>query len=270
MAGIKACTTTRLSPAELRGLSFEGAPSSVTLVDEATGATVTVETDCGALDVPVEGVPRLVTASWEMDGVTVQASLDVVARQYCEISDIKGYRADQYQLEELYPDDSAFFEARARAIEVIEGECHRYLQPVMRCGFVDRPACTTRTMLMGDGGYQHDIISIVRAVDGGADVDVRLVRPGSDFVDVTRMRVGQAAEVVYTCGMLRTPAEMRDAVVALAALYLAPKTAPDNATSTSTEAGVLSFVVGGVNGATSIPEVNALIDRHGLADLKVG
>ena len=60
-------------------------------------------------------------------------------------------------------------------------------------------------------------------------------------------------------------------MLALAAWYLAPKSGPENATSTSTDAGVLRFVVGGVGGApTSLPEVNALISRYGFRDLLVG
>lgn len=270
MAGIKADTRVRLCPAELKGLSFEGGPASVTVADEATGAEVEVPASDGGFSIPCAAAPRLLTATWELDGVRATAQLDVVASQYCTIEEIKAYRADQYQLESLHPDDSAFFEARARAAEDIERECRRVLQPVMRTGFIDRPACTYRTMVMGEGGYQSDLISVVRCFDGDGEVDARQVRPGSDYVDVSRMRIGQAAEVVYTCGMRQTPPGMRDAVVALAALYLAPKTAPDNATSTSTEAGVLSFVVGGVNGATSIPEVNALISRYGHAGLVVG
>lgn len=263
-------TRTRLEPGDLKGLSFHGGPSSVTVTDEATGETVAVEASRGSFDIPCAGAPRLLDVSWEASGVRVAAELDVVAAMPCTLDDIYAYRAEQYGFRERYGDDDVA-RARAKAIEVIEAECRRHVQPVMRTGWVDRPTCTTRTMLMGEDGCEADLISVARAVSASGDeLALRPVRKGSPYIDVSAMRYGDAAEVAYVAGMSPVPSEVRPAVVSLAASYLAPKTAPENATSTSTEAGVLSFVIGGVNGATSIPEVNALISRHGRASYMVG
>ncbi|MBY4796787.1 hypothetical protein K6V98_00180 [Collinsella sp. AGMB00827] len=258
---IHADTQVRISVAEIAGVAFEGSPAEVRFTDLATGTTVKREALTSL------GAPRLVAAEWDAAGATVRAELDIVARRYCSVADVKGYRQDQYAINTRCT-DADVEQAIARAEEVIEAECGRYLQPVMRIGWVDRGSCPDRryrNMISGSGGYQVDIISIVRATSDGEDVDIRPVHPGSNWVDVTALPVGGSATVAFTCG-IPTPAEMAPAVIALAALYLAPSTGPDNAISASTELGVLRYVIGGVNGAaTSIPEVNALIQRHGLA-----
>lgn len=266
---VKADTRTRLALSELVGLSFEGSPSSVAFTDSFSGEEVGADLAEGSFTVHPASAPCLIDAVWTLDGAEVSAQLDVVPRRYCSIEDIGSYRADQYLIAERCTADE-IWDARQKAEEVIEEECHRYLQHVVREGWVDRPGCTYRTMITGENGPQVDLVKVLGAVtESGKPVDLAPVRPGSPYVDVTALEYGHMAKVSYVCG-IRTPAEMRVAVVALAALYLAPKNEPENATSTSTEAGVLSFVIGGVNGATSVPEVNALIERYRVPDYKVG
>lgn len=123
---------------------------------------------------------------------------------------------------------------------------------------------------MVDGSLAHDLVRVSRAVsEGGRAVPVRVSSPTT--LDVSSLPHHGWAECAVVLGMRETPSEYAAAVLALAAWYLAPKSGPENATSTSTDAGVLRFVVGGVGGApTSLPEVNALISRYGFRDLLVG
>lgn len=266
MATVAPDTVVRASVAEAGGLSFEGSPASVSM-HYADG------TVAEAASIEVRSCPDLITCTWELHGVEVSAAVEVVASRFCSLESIICYRADQYQLNELYnPDDSEVWAARAQAESTIEESCRRALQPVVRMGFVDRPGCRTHTMVIGPGGYDPDLKRIVSArLADGEPAPVRQLRPGSPYLDVSGMRPGTGAEVAYVSGLPAIPAGASEAVAALAAWLLSPKTSPENATSTSTEAGVISFVVGGVDGApTSLPEVNALIQRWGLADAEVG
>ena len=253
-------TRVRASVAEAGSLTFAGGPETVHLRRLSDG------TEEDAATVSAKSAPDLIEVSWEMDGVEVSAYVEVVAARYCTLDSILSYRSDQYQLAKRFEADSQeVWDARARAEQVIEREAARRMQPVMTLGFVDRPNCRTRTLVATEGGYDPDLIRLVSAKGtGGEDWGVRQVRHGSPYVDVHSMPYGSSAEAVYVTGLPQTPAEMGEAVRALAAWYLTPRTGPDNATSTSTEAGVLSFVIGGVDGAaTSLPEVNALISRYG-------
>lgn len=266
MATVAPDTRVRATAEEAAKLSFEGSPASLKATFASTGETV------DAQEIEAKSAPDLVDVTWKVNGIDVSAVIEIVASRYCTLNSIIEYRADQYQLEDTYSeDDDAVWEARARAEEVIESEAHRAFQPVIRRGYVDRPNCRTRTLVYGPDGYDPDLRSIVSAVDQNGDkANVRQARPGSPYVDVSMMPFGSSADLVYVSGT-QMPSEAPDAVRALAAWYLSAKTSPDNATSTSTEAGVINFVIGGVDGAaTSLPEVNALIDRHGRKDYQVG
>lgn len=261
MARLVPDTRTRLALDELGGVSLSGGPASARVEDMATGSVTEVVPSGGLFEIPAPGCPRLLRVTWEVSGVEVSAEADVVSCQPCGISDIVSYRSEQYELR--CSDDEAF-EARARAVEVIERECRRTIQPVMRLGWVDR-GCRARTMVMGEDGPAVDLMRVVSArLPDGTAAPVRQLRPGSLFLDVSRMRPGEMAEVAYVCGEPMAP-DAKSAVVALAAWHLTPRTEPENATSSSTELGVMSFVTAGVSGAaTSLPEVNAYIRRHAL------
>lgn len=258
-------TTVRVSLAETGALSFEGAPQSVRY-EYASGAEATEE-------LSVSTCPELVRAFWEIGGVEVSALIEVVSVRYCSLDDILTYREGQYQLGEVYGEaDDAVWEARAQAEAVIERACNRALQPVMRTGWCDRPGCRTYQMAITEGGYDPDLRSIARAVrEDGSKADVSLLRPGSPYIDMSRVPIGASVSLSYVSGLPAIPVEMREAVRALAAYGLSPRTSPDNATSMSSADGIINFVVAGVDGAfTALPEVNAVIQRYGLKDLQVG
>lgn len=272
MAALLPDTRTRLSLAELAGVSLEGGPASARVTDLADGSVAEVSAgDGGALDVPCASAPRLLRVEWEVGGATVSCELDVVATRTCTPEGVRAWRPDY----ELASTDAEVAVARDRAEGALERELGRFVQPVMRLGRVSRPTCAARaatTCVVGEGGYAADVLSVpaARSLADGREVAVSPVSPGSALVDVSALRPGESAEVAYVTGM-RLDAEARAAVTALASWYLAPRTAPENATSTSTELGVMSFVVAGVgSAATSLPEVNAFISRRRLSGQVVG
>lgn len=267
MPRILADTRVRASLAELGELFLDGSPSTATLTYLSNGQTAEWETPG---ELPVVACPDLVTVEWEFHGIKVKAEIDVVARRYCTIEDIKAYRPDEYQLAGA-PDEDAWSK-RQRAEEKIERAAHRFFQPVMRRALIERTNCTAARIpvFMGEDCAPRDLTKVTRAeyVDGGTATVRVMNETALDVRDLDHHRPATAAVVM---GMRSTPEEMHDAVVALAAFYLLPKVGPDNTTSESTEAGtVLRFVVGGVDGAaTSLPEVNAVIDAYGFTDYKV-
>lgn len=264
MTRLEPNTRLRRSLGELDSVELAGGPSKavVTYASDASSAEWT------GGPVELRACPDLLTFEWEMSGVKVSAQLDVVASSYCSVEDIKGYRSDVYDNGEL--GDQAVMAARSRAIEVIEREAGRYMQPVMRVGVVDRPNCTHTSVPFVDGRMATDIIGVARATaQGGSPLPLRAA--SGPALDVSAVPVGEFAEVALVMGLAQTPAEMRDAVIALSAYYLAPKAGPENAASMSTEAGVVNYVLAGVGGAaTSLPEVNAVIARYGLRRPMVG
>lgn len=257
-------TRLRCSLEELDELELPGGQSSASITYASDGSSA----EWSGGEVPLVACPDLLTVAWELKGVKVSAQLDVVSRSYCTLDDIKAYRPEVYEGESI-PDD-AVMSARSRAIEVIEREAGRFMQPVVRIGVVDRPNCTTTSVPLVDGRMASDISKVMRATaQDGSDVSVGIAGPVS--LDVAHVRVGEFAEVTLLMGLSTTPVEMHDAVVALSAYFLAPKAGPENASSMSTEAGVVNYVLAGVGGAaTSLPEVNAVISRCGVTRLLVG
>lgn len=258
-------TRTRASLPELGALSLEGAPGSATVTRLSDG---TSEEWVPGVAPALVACPELMTVEWDEGGVRMGAEVDVVASRYCALGEIRGYRAEQYGLSNRT--DAEVWVARQHAEEVIERAANRFFQPVMRKGFVDRPNCTSASQPMVPGACPRDIISVSRAWDAdGNPAGVGVA--GQTALDVSGIKPYGAANVALVMGMSHTPVEVHDAVVALAAWYLVPKAGPDNATSESTDSGVLRFVIGGVDGApTSLPEVNALVQRYGFRDLIVG
>lgn len=258
-------TRTRVALSELAEIKLQGNPDAATLTFLSDGTTL----DWSVGETPqLKTCPELLTVSWQISGVTVSAEIDVVATRYCTIDEIRNYRLTEYDLSEV--SDDAIWDARQRAEEVIETSANRVFQPVMRAGFVDRPNCTMSAQPIIPGACARDLHKVVRAeTSSGASVSLSL--NGLTAINVSNLKPRDAASVVLVMGMQQTPVEMHDAVLALAAWYLVPKAGPENATSESTDAGVLRYVIGGVDGAaTSLPEVNALVQRYGFTNLIVG
>ena len=242
-----------------------GPPPAARVSSARSGDSVDWAVGDGPL--PAAKCPDLITVSWELGGVEVTAKVDVVSSRYCTLNDIRTYRSDEYL--QCSTSDESIWNARAWAEERIETAAHRFFQPVVREGFVDRPNCTTSCVPMVGGGYPHDIIEVLCATDERGD-EATVRRQSATQLDVRRLRPGSAANVVLLMGMGHTPIGMRDSVISLAAWKLLPRVTPDNATSGTVGESFMRFVVGGVGGAaTSLPEVNAFIDEYGFKDYLV-
>lgn len=255
----------RLAATEGAALSLEGAPSSARATYLSDGREEQLSAVEGGFALKPSACPDLAVVSWEVGGVTVSGEVQIVSSPVCSVSDVKSYRADQYMLK---AGDDEIAEAIERCVEIVERALRRRLQPVLE------PAVATRGFSRSAVAYTGDVqcsdmrsIASARLRDG-SDADVSLA--GTSLVDVSGVGPGKTVELVVEHGMLPTPPDARGAVAAFAAWYLSPKGAPDNATSASTDAGVVSYVVEGVNAPTSIPEVNALVERYGLRGLEVG
>lgn len=259
-------TRVRLSLDELDGIALAGGPSGAAVESASTGDAVQWDT---SEPLKPSACPDQLTVTWEMAGVEVSATVDVVSTRYCTLDEVRGYRPESYGNVLSKLTDEQLFQARARAEEVIEREAHRHFQPVVRMAVTDRPNCSPCSLAMSGEGAVFDIRRVLRATDQDGKA-VNVTRATDTQLDVRQLGFGKMAEVALVCGMAATPAEMRDAVAALASWYLIPSANPENATSTSTEAGVMNFVIGGVSGAaTSLPEVNALIERYGMREYRV-
>lgn len=257
----------RLSIAQCTDVEFDGNPDSVTISYASGAEQVEVKGEGGKFSLPLSTLPELLDVSWSMDGVTVTAQIEVVAARYCTVEDVRAHRADENLLENV--DDATIQDAIDRAEHVIETEAHRVFQPVLMRGVTDRPSCRVSSIVFVGDSTAADMRSVVSAKDqDGNNVTLRVCN--SVLLDVRELGMNKFAEVVVECGMKPTPPEVKSAVVSLAAWYLTDHAMPDNATSASTDLGFMRFVVGGVDGAaTSIPEVNAVIERYGIRDYKV-
>lgn len=258
-------TCTRVALSELSGVALTGDPATARVKSARNPEWAEWNT---SEDFPAKACPDLVTVAWEISGVEVTATVDLVATRYCTLEQIRGYRSDEYL--SANASDADLWRAREWAEGQIETAAHRVFQPVVREGFVDRPNCTTAAVPLMGGFFAHDIIDVLSATDqDGNSVDVR--RQSATHLDVRRMPLQSAANVALLMGMKPTPAAMAGCVIALAAWRLVPSVAPDNATSMSVGDSFMHLVVGGVNGAcTSLPEVNAFIDTYGFKDYLVG
>lgn len=253
-------TRTRVALTELAGVSLMGDPGQAAVSYLSDGSTATWETSEA---LALKSCPDLLTITWEYNGLSVSAEIDLVATRYCTLDEIREYRPNEYCLTET--SDADAWNARARAEATIEGAAYRFFQPVMRTATVTRRNCCTTGAAAVDGDKRaYDIQKVVNGskVSKGSSPTV---------LNVIDLPLHESEEVALVLGMPHTPIEVHDAVRALACWYLVPSAGPENATSTSTDAGVLRFVVGGVDGAeTSLPEVNAVISRYGFPNLLIG
>lgn len=265
MLTVSANTRNRVALADLGEVAVEGNPATVSVTRLSDGETVVWN---AGETIPAAASPDFLNLAWAINGIKVEAQVEVVSSNYCSLDDIRAYRSSEYQLSGTSDEDVS--NARAHAVEVIEQECHRFFIPVLREALIERTNCTAAKYPVVIDGYANDLQEIVSAVftDNGANAPVTLATKST--VNVSDLKVNRPVSAVVRLGLGYTPQEIKDAVIALAAWYLVPRAAPDNAISTSTDAGVLRYVVSGISGAeTSLPEVNAAIQRWGIQDYYV-
>lgn len=265
MLTVSANTRNRVALADLGEVAIEGSPATVSVTRLSDGETVVWN---AGETIPVAASPDFLNLAWDINGIKVEAQVEVASSNYCSLDDIRAYRSSEYQLSGTSDED--VINARSHAVDVIERECHRFFIPVLREALIERTNCTAAKYPVVVDGFANDINEIInpRYMDSGAVANVKF--GSSSTVNVSNVKVNRPVQAVLKLGLGYVPQEIKDAVIALAAWYLVPRAAPDNAISTSTDAGVLRYVVGGVSGAeTSLPEVNAAIQRWGIRDYYV-
>lgn len=233
------------SPAlELDGIEWDGASMSALF-----GGEFDLDVSGGRCVLPFLQAPDRAVVEW-MRGAAVVATTGIasVARHYFALDELRGFGDGQDAFNEL-PDD-VLAKARDAATEVFERAANRSF--VVRVGSaVDYG--TADPLYLYPGDVREVLTPGYRLV-----TDCQAVRdPG------VRERCPQQVEYTYGTGDM--PAQVSRAVLELAAYMLRPTNRPVGATGESTDAGYIHFTTAGRDGATDIPEVNAVIEQFGRA-----
>lgn len=194
--------------------------------------------------------PDMVKVEWfaaNSEDAAYEDTVEVVSRHYFTLAALKAYGDGRDDFAEL-PDET-LWAARQAATDVFEESAHR--------AFVERLGRTKDYGRDGLLAASHDLREIV--TDGYAqDSDSYLRRTGA---------CGPFPKwVEYTYGADSMPAAVSAAVLDLAAYMLRPSNRPIGATGESTDAGYIHFTTAGRDGATAIPEVNAVIQQFGAGE----
>lgn len=268
MLTVSANTRHRVAIEDLGEVAVKGNPATVSVTRLSDGETVTWSYDSENETYetfPAISCPDFFVLEWEINSIKVQAQLELVATQYCELDEIRAYRKDEYQLTDV--SDELVYAARASAVEGIEEACHRYFVPVVREALIERTNCTMAKYPVMLEGFANDLRSVIRSTYAETGVNVQVKVASKAIVDVSKVKPLAPVDAVLELGVGYIPQEVHDAVMALAAYRLIPKVGPENATSQSTDSGVLRFVTASISGAeTSLPEVNAVINRWAIDD----
>ena len=215
----------------------------------------------------VDGIPRAVVLplaslgasvlEWHLTGSDatqreVHTDIEVVGAHLCAIADIRSYNrgadVDGFADKVRYPDD-VVFDARQRATDAIESACGRAFSPRRRKQTVLKPA----PVIALDECDVSFVDPTVGAATLVSDCQVRIDRC---------MWMDYPIELTYDYGLPYVPEEVRAATVRLAANYLRPLNRPEAATGESTDLGYISYTLAGRDGATGLPEVDAVIGRY--------
>lgn len=173
------------------------------------------------------------------------ATVEIVPRHYFELDELKNYGdgTDDF----TGKTDAELRAKRQKATEVFERAANRSFIPRMG---------TTKAYV---GNF------FVRL--NHCDVE-RVVSPACRLIDDCQVEVIEQprpdeCEIVYIYGTSSMPEAVKEAVLALAAYYLRESAAPDRATGEATEAGFLRYTIAGRDGATGIPEIDAIAEQFG-------
>ena len=244
-------TTVRIANSEAVSLELdvEAELGEVRLVPRF-GDEAVIPLDGNAFDWPTLPAPNTVEVEWRTSGSQDAAytnTAEVVDAHYFPIDALKGYGDGRDEFSEL-PDEE-LWAARQVATDIFEEAAHR--------------SFTARLGRMKDYGREgllaasHDLREIV--TDG--------YRQMSDSYLMRKGVCGPFPKwVEYTYGAEEMPAAVSAAVLELAAYILRPSNRPIGATGESTDAGYIHFTTAGRDGATAIPEVNAVIQQFGAGE----
>lgn len=209
---------------------------------------VTYDLEDGAFTFPHMSVPEQVEIRWQdEEGNTLYTSYaEVVSRHYFPLQSIRTYGNGMDDFSELT--DDQLYAARQAATETFEENAHRAF--VQRLG---RTKDYGRSELVELN--HRDVDTVI--TQGYVQVsDCQLERDGSSVEPFPRW-------VDYIYGYDYPPTVISEAVLMLACYILRPSNRPLGATGESSDAGYIHFTTAGRDGATAIPEVNAVIEQFG-------
>lgn len=219
-------------------------PEAGTLPDKALLRSGSVSLDLtvedGAVKLPAMQAPDLVSVEWQLDGSTLfESGIEVVSRHYFEIDALKAM--DETDDFSGVPEDG-FWEARQAAEETFERNAQR--------SFVERLG-STETHSGGFVWLDHCDVTEIETEGWELRSDSTAAGPRGHAV------------IEYRYGLSQIPLRVSEAVMQLAAYYLRPEATPSRATGEATEAGFLRYTLAGKDGATGLPEIDAVIDQFG-------
>ena len=218
------------------------------------GAVREIPLPGNAFDFPKFTPPDTVKMEWleasGSDEAAFVSRAEVVSRHYFAISDLRGYGdgQDDFGDEEKYP-EARLWAARQAAEESFEKAAHR--------AFVRRLGETT--------DYGRDMFINLAHCDVSRLVSAGYVLASDCQVERDPNFFGRPfpRPIEYVYGLDDMPSKVSSSVLTLAAYYLRPSNTADRATGESSEAGYIHFTLAGIDGATSLPEVNATADQFG-------
>ncbi len=186
----------------------------------------------------VHGTPQGTNAA------AFDADVEIIERHYFELDELKGYGDGTDDFSDRTDDELRA--KREKATEVFERAAGR--------SFVRRMGTTAVYAPQGFVPLEHcDVERIIAP-------DYRLV---SDCQAEAIGKPVEGCEIVYIYGKRMVPEAVKEAVLALAAYYLRASATPDRATGEATEAGFLRYTIAGRDGATGIPEIDAIAEQFG-------
>lgn len=244
-------TTVRIANSEAVSLELDVAAELGTVrLLPRFGDEVVIPLDENAFDWPTFATPNEVAVEWRASGsedAAFTTYAEVVALHYFPLSALEGYGDGRDDFGDL--PDEVLWAARQAATDVFEEAAHR-------C-FTARLGKAKDYGRDGLVAASHDLQAIL--TDGYAQESDSYMRRTTACGPFPKW-------VEYTYGAEQMPAAVSAAVLDLAAYTLRPSNRPIGATGESTDAGYIHFTTAGRDGATAIPEVNAVIQQFGAGE----
>lgn len=230
-------TYLRFAEGDEKVLEPDGAASGILRLHDGTETGLKVID--GSVKLPSIAAPEVAEAVWLDDAGNrlYSSKVEVVSRHYFALADLNSDTDDFTAMS-----TERLWAARQAATEAFE-------RNAKRC-FVERLG---RTRTWRGGFVELD------------DCDVsEVLTDGWELVSDCQCR-GEFGEAVieYRYGLPHMPARVSAAVLSLAAYYLRSPVTPERATGESTEVGFIRYSLAGRDGATGLPEVDAIIQQFG-------
>lgn len=193
--------------------------------------------------------PAIVQAAWFADGskdVVAHTTFEIVSQHYFELEQLKNYGDGTDDFSDKT--EEQLWAVRQAATETFELNAKRSF--VHRCGST-RVYGSPRFVELDDCDvYEIDAPRSAKLVS-----DCQVIIPDGYCSDIGAIR--------YKYGADTLPLRVSIAVLDLAAYYLRADVVSSRAVGESTDAGFLRFTIAGRDGATGLPEVDAVIEQFG-------